>query len=207
MTTSSTLELIPREILFGNPEKVSPQISPDGRYLTYIAPDAKNVLQVWLRVIGNPQDQVLTADPKRGIRSYFWTYEPDKLIYAQDTDGDENHHLHLVDGTPGKVKDITPFPGARAQVLAVEPKVPFQILAGINKNDPRKHDVYRINLQTAEVVLETENPGNVIGWTTDGDMNVRAALAATPDGGHEIWLRNKTEDPWKTILVLGPDEQ
>src|ERR1700733_11132841 len=125
MTTSSTLELIPREILFGNPEKVSPQISPDGRYLTYIAPDAKNVLQVWLRVIGHPQDQVLTADPKRGIRSYFWTYEPDKLIYAQDIEGDENYHLYLVDVVSKKTQDLTPFPNARAQVIAAEPKIPF----------------------------------------------------------------------------------
>src|SRR5260370_40626437 len=81
------------------------------------------------------------------------------------------------------------------------------MLAGINKNDPRKHDVYRINLQTAEVILETENPGNVIGWTTDADLYVRAALAATPDGGHEIWLRDSPEAAWKTVLVLGPDEQ
>ena len=207
MLTETKLPLISREVLFGNPEKLSPQLSPDGRYLAFIAPDAKNVLQVWLRVIGKKGDHVLTADPKRGIRSYFWTYEPDKLIFAQDADGDENFHLHLVDVMTRVSKDITPFPGARAQVIAVEPKVPFQILAGINKNDPRKHDVYRINLQTAEAVLETENPGNVIGWTTDADLYVRAALAATPDGGHEIWLRNKTEDPWKTILVLGPDEQ
>src|SRR5262245_40403299 len=78
---TATLPLIPREILFGNPEKVSPQLSPDGRYLAYIAPDDKNVLQVWLRVIGKSGDQILTSDPKRGIRSYFWTYEPDKLVY------------------------------------------------------------------------------------------------------------------------------
>jgi len=207
MPVETTTPLISREILFGNPEKISPQLSPDGRYLAYIAPDAKNVLQVWLRVIGRDGDHVLTKDPKRGIRSYFWTYEPDKLIFAQDTDGDENYHLHLVDVTTRVTKDITPFAGARAQVIAVEPKVPFQILAGINKTDPRKHDVYRINLQTGEAALEAENPGNVLGWTTDADMHVRAALAATPDGGHEIWLKNKPEDPWKTVQVLGPDEQ
>jgi dipeptidyl aminopeptidase/acylaminoacyl peptidase len=203
----SKLPLIPREVLFGNPEKVSPQISPDGRYLAYIAPDSKNVLQVWLRVMGQTQDQVLTEDPKRGIRSYFWTYEPGKLIYAQDAAGDENYHLYLVDVVSKKTQDITPFPQARAQVIAVEPKVPYQILAGINKTDPRKHDVYRIDLRDGNITLDTENPGNVIGWTTDADLNVRAALAATPDGGHEIWLRASPRDAWKTILEIGPDDQ
>src|SRR5437867_5769249 len=137
----TTIPLIPREILFGNPEKLSPQLSPDGLYLAYLAPDAKNILQVWLRVIGEGNDVVLTADPKRGIRSFFWTYEPDKLLYVQDTDGDENNHLYLVDVRTRASKDITPYPGVRAQVIAVEPKVPYQILAGLNKTDPRKHDV------------------------------------------------------------------
>ena len=157
--------------------------------------------------MGETQDQMLTADPKRGIRSYFWTYEPDKLIYAQDADGDENYHLYLVDVRSKKTQDITPFPKARAQVIAVEPKIPFQILAGINKTDPRKHDVYRIDLRDGKTTLDTENPGNIIGWTTDADLNVRAALAATPDGGHEIWLRAAPQEAWKTILVIGPDDQ
>jgi len=220
VSNPSTLPLIPRDVLFGNPEKIGPQISPDGRYLTFIAPDARNVLQVWLKVMGKTQEEVLTQDPKRGIRSYFWTYEPDKLIYAQDTDGDENYHLYLVDVVSKKTQDLTPFPQARAQVVAVEPKVPFQILAGINKTDPRKHDVYRIDLRDGQVTLDTENPGNVIGWTTDADLNVRAALAATPDGGHEIWLRPSPGlrppsplgrgaggEGWKTILVISPDDQ
>ena len=203
----ATVPLIPREVLFGNPEKLSPQLSPDGQYLAFIAPDSNNVLQIWLRIVGQDKDEVLTKDPKRGIRSYFWTYTLDKLIYAQDSDGDENFHLHLVNVRTKETKDVTPFPGARAQVVAVEPRVPGLILAGINKTDPRKHDVYRINLQTGETILDTENPGNVIGWTTDADLDVRAALAATPDGGHEIWVRNSMSDPWKTILTIGPDDQ
>src|SRR5438128_14545 len=89
--------LIPREILFGNPERTSPQVSPDGAYLTYLAPDEKNVLQVWLRPLhdgdGGEPARVLTADKKRGIRNYFWSYLPGLLLYAQDADGDENFHL------------------------------------------------------------------------------------------------------------------
>ncbi len=86
--------LIPREILFGNPERARPQLSPDGKYLAYIAPDDKNVLQVWLRTVGQEDDRKLTDDKKRGIRVYFWTYEGEQLIYLQDTDGDENWHLY-----------------------------------------------------------------------------------------------------------------
>src|SRR5690348_16285014 len=88
--------LIPRAVLFGNPEKASPQISPDGKYLTYLAPDRKNVLQLWLRTIGKADDLALTADPRRGIRSYFWAQDGEQVIYLQDSDGDEDYHLVAV---------------------------------------------------------------------------------------------------------------
>ncbi len=201
--------LIPREILFGNPEKISPVLSPDGAYLAYIAPDSRNVLQVWLRTLKSSakKDHVLTADRKRGIRSFFWTYQPATLIYLQDSEGDENYHLYAVNVETRQVRDLTPFPDVRAQPVAVEPKAPEHLLVALNRNDPRKHDVYRVNLLNGDVELDTENPGNVIGWTTDAQLQVRAALASLPDGGHEIWIRPTDKAPWKTICVLGPDDQ
>jgi hypothetical protein len=81
--------LIPREVLFGNPERVSPQISPDGKRLAWIAPDDKNVLQVWVKTIGGTDDKVVTADKKRGIRRYFWAEDNKTIIYLQYSDGDE----------------------------------------------------------------------------------------------------------------------
>ena len=34
------VDLIPRKVLFGNPERISPHISPDGTRLAWIAPDS-----------------------------------------------------------------------------------------------------------------------------------------------------------------------
>src|SRR6266849_1551021 len=64
--------LIPRDVLFGNPEKAGPQLSPDGKRLAWLAPDAKNVLQVWVETVGQSDDKAVTADKKRGIRDYLW---------------------------------------------------------------------------------------------------------------------------------------
>ena len=126
--------LISREILFGNPERLSPQLSPDGRWLAYIAPDNKNVLQIWVGDASKGNAQILTADPKRGIRSFFWTYQPDLLIYLQDLDGDENFHLHAVNIRTKDVRDLTPFAGGvRAEVLALEPNLPGEILVAMNQ--------------------------------------------------------------------------
>ncbi|MBC8121376.1 MAG: S9 family peptidase, partial [Gemmatimonadaceae bacterium] len=71
MTTTALPTLIPRTVLFGNPEKVGPQVSPDGKLLAYLAPDA-GVLNVWVRTLGQDDDRAVTADRKRGIRAFFW---------------------------------------------------------------------------------------------------------------------------------------
>ncbi|MHC5597316.1 MAG: S9 family peptidase [Nostoc sp.] len=199
--------LIPREILFGNPEKTSPQLSPDGKYLAYIAPDEKNVLQVWLRTVGQEDDQILTADKKRGIRIFFWTYNADQLIYMQDSDGDENFHLHLVNIHSKIVRDLTPFQGVKAELVELEPKFPDQVLVALNLNNPQKFDVYRINLKNGAVEFDTDNPGHIISWTSDAQFQIRAATASTPDGGYDLLLQKTTDKQWEILRHWGSEEE
>ncbi|MEM9275002.1 MAG: S9 family peptidase [Cyanobacteria bacterium P01_F01_bin.143] len=199
--------LIPREILFGNPERTSPKLSTDGKYIAYIAPDDKNILQVWLRDIDQEEASKLTDDKKRGIRSFFWTYNPEQLIYLQDADGDENFHLYLVNIQTNIVRDLTPFQGVKAQVIDLEPEFPEEILVGLNLKNPQKFDVYRINLQSGAVEFDTENPGNIVGWTADPQFKVSAAVAATADGGYDLLYREATDQPWQTLRHWNADEQ
>src|SRR4028118_2195444 len=196
--------LIEREILFGNPEKTSPRLSPDGKYLAYIAPGENNVLQVWLRTVGQEDDRQLTADKKRGIRIYFWTYDGEQLIYLQDSDGDENFHLYSVNIESDVVRDLTPFQGVKAQPVDLDPEFPDEVLVGLNLTDRQKFDVYRINLNNGAVEFDTDNPGNVVSWTADATFQVRAATAATPDGGSELLFRETVAKPWETGRHWGP---
>lgn len=142
--------LIPRQILFENPVKSNPQISPDGKYLTYIAPDKNNVLQLWLRTVGKQDDRILTANKKDGIYNYFWTYNGQQLIYQQDVDGDENWHFYAVDIESNNVRDLTPYKGIQAEMIALNPKFPNQALIGMNLKDFRKVDAYRIDLKSGK---------------------------------------------------------
>ncbi len=198
--------LIPRNVLFGNPVKASPQIAPDGKRLAYLAPDEKNVLQVWVQTLGHDDARKITADKKRGIRTYLWTYAPDTLVYAQDNDGDENFHLYAVNVQDGKTRDLTPFPGVRAQPVHLDRHVPGEMLASLNKDDRRLFDVYRINLETGELKLDTKNPGDVVGWEVDPKFHVRGAQALTPDGGVEIRYRSVEHAPWKTAVKWSADD-
>jgi dipeptidyl aminopeptidase/acylaminoacyl peptidase len=199
--------LIPRAVLFGNPERASPQISPDGKYLAYVAPDAKDVQQVWVRTIGKDDDRALTDDKKRGIRTYFWTYDGEQLIYLQDTDGDENYHLTAVNLKTNIIRDLTPFHGVRAEIIDLDPKYPKEVLVGMNLKNKAKFDVYRINLVNGAVEFDTGNPGNIIGWTTDADFKVRAATAATPDGGYDLLYRKTPEAKWEKLRHWTSEDQ
>ncbi len=209
MTTAiqaSLPPLIPRDVLFGNPERTSPALSPDGKRLALLAPDTNNVLQVWVKALDKDDTKIVTADKKRGIRQYFWAKDNRNLIYLQDSDGDENFHAYGVDLQTGNVRDYTPFQGIRAQGMRSNPDFPDELLVELNLRDRSLFDVYRLNLKNGALELDTENPGDVIGWGADANFRIRSAQVATPDGGTEIRVRTNEKSPWKTFLKVGPEE-
>jgi dipeptidyl aminopeptidase/acylaminoacyl peptidase len=198
--------LIPREVLFGNPERTTPQLSPDGKRLSWLAPDKKNVMQVWVKTIGGNDDRMVTADKKRGIRQYRWAYDNRTLLYLQDADGDENFHVYGVDLESGAVRDYTAYQGIRADIESLDPKFPDTALVSMNVRDRQLFDVYRLTFSTGALVLDTKNPGDVETFMDDPNMNVIAAQVTTPDGGTEIRVRDTPAAPWRTFLKVGPDE-
>ncbi len=205
LDTSLLPPLIPRQVLFGNPEKSSPRLSPDGTQLAYLAPD-DGVLNVWVRTLGQADDRPITQDRRRGIQTFFWQADGAHVLYLQDDDGDENFHLYRTDLATRETQDLTPHPGARAFPVAVDPNFPDEILVSLNARDPQVFDVYRLHLPTGVLTLDTENPGDVAGWTADNALQVRVAQAQTPDGGTELRLRDDVQSPWRVFQRWGPDE-
>src|SRR2546423_12941320 len=57
--------LIPRKLLFGNPDKAGTKISPDGKLISFLAP-VDGVLNVWVGPIDDPAAaKPVTNDKKR----------------------------------------------------------------------------------------------------------------------------------------------
>jgi dipeptidyl aminopeptidase/acylaminoacyl peptidase len=198
-------ELIPRKVLFGNPEKVAPRISPDGKMLSYIAPH-NGVLNVWVRTRGGRDDRAITDDRKRGISNYFWQQDSKHIVYLQDQNGDENWHVYQTDIATKTIRDLTPHKGVQARIISVDPKFPDQMLVAINNRDPKLHDVYRVDLKTGKSELDTQNPGDVAGWAADNNMEVRASQSFLPDGGTEIRVRDSAKSPWRSFMKWGSAE-
>jgi dipeptidyl aminopeptidase/acylaminoacyl peptidase len=203
-------ELIPRQVLFGNPERISPRISPDGTRLAWIAPH-EGVLNVWVAPAGAEAGvdwtaaRVVTDDTDRGIRMFAWAHDARHLIYLQDTGGDENWRLHDVDLETMQRRDLTPFEGVQTQVIAMERKFPTEVLIGLNRDKAELHDVYRLDLVTGELTKEVENPG-FIGWVADAQLAVRATAAPQPDGSLVFLVRDSAEADWRPLLTIPAED-
>jgi dipeptidyl aminopeptidase/acylaminoacyl peptidase len=200
--------LVPREVLFGNPEKVQPRISPDGNRLAHIAP-VDGVLNVWVGEVGAPDDtfKPVTNDTDRGIRAFFWGQDNARILYVQDAGGDENWRLHDTELATGTTRDLTPFEGVQAQLIAEEKKFPTELLVALNKENPQLHDVYHVDLETGELEMILKNPG-VIGFVADAEMRVRAGLQPRPDGGMNLVGRRPgaTAEEWEVFLEVDSDD-
>jgi dipeptidyl aminopeptidase/acylaminoacyl peptidase len=204
------VDVIPRQVLFGNPERLSPRISPDGTRLAWIAPH-DGVLNVWIAP-ATPETgvdweaaQVVTDDTDRGIRIFAWAHDGRHLLYQRDTGGDENWRLHDVDIQTMQRRDLTPFDGVQARLVAMERKFPTEVLVAMNRDHPELHDVYRLDLVTGELTKEVENPG-FIGWIADAQMVIRAAAAPRPDGGIVLLVRDNADGPWRELLTIPADD-
>ena len=189
-------ELIPRDLLFGNPERSNVLISPDGMSLSWLAP-VDGVMNVWVAPASDPtKAKAVTADKARGIRNYFWSYQPGVLLYLRDSGGDEDFHLFSVDVASGKATDLSPFPKTTAQVVGTSHAHPESILVGMNDRDQKWHDLYRVDLVSGQRTLVEKNEDEIGGYLVDDDYALRFATKARPDGGQEV-LQADGNGGWK----------
>ncbi len=202
--SSSATPLIPRRVLFGNPDKASAQISPDGSQLSYLAP-VDGVLNVWVGPADDPAAaRPVTQDTGRGIRSYGWSYTNTHILYVQDKGGDENWRLYSVDLASGAIVDLTPVEGTQARVQQSSPLFPDELLVALNDRVPELHDIYRVNIRTGERQLVLQNDG-FAGFLSDDAFQLRLAARMTPDGGSEL-LRPDAAGGWSSWMQIAMED-
>ncbi len=202
--------LIPRDILFGNPERMVPQLSPDGEQIAFIAP-VDSVLNLWVMNRDGSEARQLTYDTNRGVTNYFWAENGRDILYMQDQAGEENTHVYRLDVETEEVTDLTPFEDVKAYVSATDRDQPETVLIEMNRNNPMFFDVYSCNLQTGELTLLQENPGTtedgslVLGYMTDEDLNIRGMATIDPEVGTIIFfLKDAGADEWNEFIRFSP---
>ncbi|MEO6065656.1 MAG: S9 family peptidase [Lysobacterales bacterium] len=196
--TQAPPRLISRSELFGNPERANLQISPDGQFLSWLAP-VDGVLNVFVAPANAPSDaRAVTQDKARGIRQYFWSYRPGVLLYLRDTGGDEDFHAWSVDVVSGTARDLTAFPKTRASIDGVSHLEPDSVLIGMNDRAAEWHDLYRVDLATGKRTLVEKNDRKFAGYLSDAHYKVRMAMQSRPDGGSDL-LAPDGRGGWKKV--------
>jgi len=197
--------LIPRELLFGNPDVSQILISPDGQWLSYIAP-SEGVLNVWVAPVGKMGEaKVITKDKKRGIRSHGWTADSRNLCYVQDEGGDENWHLYTVPAEGGPARDLTPFPKTQAQILKGSYDHPDKLLVGLNNRDERFHDVHLLDLPTGKLTEVFRNEQEYADFAADFDLKIRMTGKFNSDGSFTYFEMGPAGEAKEFIRVLPED--
>ena len=220
-------DLVDRDLLFGNPDKIQVRLSPDGQYMSFLAP-VNNVLNIWVAPADDPASaEAITRDTLRGIRIHQWTHQPGKLLYSQDKGGDENWHVHLVDVENKTDTDLTPqedikgpdgkpltdpntdkIVRPRAQIMKVSRETPDEIMIQFNNTDPTNMDVYKVNLNSGKMELVVKDDG-FRQIVADNMNNIRLASRSNPEGGLIVYQYNNGtweeyfNVPQEDILTFG----
>ncbi len=189
--------LIPMENFFRNPVKSAFKLSPDGSQLAFMQPWQKR-MNVYVQKIDHDDAMRISASAERDIKWYFWANN-NRIIYLKDTGGDLNYRMYAVDSDGKNLTELTPFENVRTILINQLEDNPDEMIIGMNKRDPSLFDAYRININSGEMKMIAENPGNVIGWWTDWDGRLR--LVMTADGTNTALLYRKNEnEPFEKLL-------
>ncbi|WP_460610017.1 S9 family peptidase [Hymenobacter terrigena] len=193
--------LIDRELFFGDPEISGAQLSPDGKFLSFIRP-YNGTRNIWVKGLDEPFDKArpMTNDQARPVRSYFWSRDGKYLLYSQDKAGDENFNIYAVNPAEAlpagqavpAARDLTGLKGVRVQIINAPLTDPNTLYIGLNDRDKAWHDLYKLNLTTGEKTLVRQNTDRIGDWVFDWNDQLRLAARSNPDGSTE-WLRVEGE--------------
>ena len=198
--------LIDRNLFYGEVTIAGAQISPDGRYLSFLKP-FKGTRNIWVKGADEPFSAArpVSAEATRPIRSYFWSHDSKYILYVQDSGGDENFNVYAIDPTlpadPKKgvppTRALTNLKGVRTEIFAVPKAKPDVLYIGLNDRDPKWHDLYELSISNGTKKLLRKNTDEIAVWQFDDAGTLRLAVRTTKNGDTET-LR-VDPDGFKTI--------
>ena len=192
----TTAKHIPMRDFFRNPVESDHEVSPDGKYISFLAPYERR-MNVFVKTPGGAPARV-TSETERDIAGYFWKGE--RILYAKDFGGDENFHVVSVDLQGSDLKDLTPGEKVQAHIVDALIDDDQHLIVAHNRRDAEVFDVFRTDVTTGREELIAQNPGNITVWMTDHDGRLRVAIAT--DGVNQTLLYRETEqEPFRPVVT------
>ena len=198
-TYAAMQEPIPLEDFFKNPDRSAFQISPDGKYISFMAP-YESRMNIFVQKVGSDKATRLTGETDRDIAGYYWANN-DRLLFLKDSGGDENYAIYGVDNNGKNQKCLTCFENVRTQIIDELEDQPDEVIIGLNKRNAMVFDPYRLNIKSGEMEMLAENPGNIQGWITDHEGKLRVALAIVDGVNTQLLYRADESQEFEAVLT------
>lgn len=164
------------EDYFEKPKASSFQLSPDGKFMSYMEKDENAKNHVYVKHIESGNVTRVIEEKDELIRGYAWINDQ-RLVYLMDKGGDENYHLFGVNLDGSRDTELTPFKDVQVQVFDLLKEDKDHVIIGMNKSNPQVFEPFKINVNTGELTQLYENPdpaNPITGYTFDKDGKLRA---------------------------------
>lgn len=157
-------------------------------------------MNVFVRKFGSQEEGTRITDvTDRDIAGFAWAND-ERILYLKDDGGDENYALFAVNLDGSDFAELTNFPEVKTQFIDPLEDDDDHVLIALNKRVSQVFDPYRLNINSGELELLAENPGNISAWMTDHNTKLRIAI--TTDGVNTSVLHRLTEDSeWDTLIT------
>lgn len=186
------------EDFFRNVEITDYQISPDGKYFSYLAPWEKR-LNIFIQSVTGGEPRRLTSETERSIEGYCWAND-NTIVFLKDKGGDENYQMFGIDTATCEIKEYCAVDNVRTMILDTLDNDEDNIIIATNENNPQVFDPYRLNVKTGERTLLYENPGNIQDWGFDHDGKLRVGYAIEDGVNTVILYRDNEEEDFREVL-------
>lgn len=197
--------LAPRDVLFRPASQGPPLVSPNGSQIAWVAV-TNGFPQLWIRDLTNSAARPLLPDPRGSLLQPAWQSDGEAILYLQDCDGLGTLHLMQFHVASGNLRDLTPFTGVQARLIASPLQQLDQITIAMNLRDRRFFDAYRLDVRTGGILRDADNTGEIVEWFADNDLNLQLAQIRLPDGTQTLSTRPDARSIWRPLLRLGADD-
>ncbi len=187
--------MLDRGLFFSHPEFEAPQLSPDGRFVSFLS-SSGDVTSISILQPGQAavDARPVTTATRGRIRNYVWSHDGRYLAWVEDRVGDGQYHVYAIDptvtarGAPAdrQARDVTPYGNVEARIYTLAQSEPARLFVGLNDRDRNVHDLYRIDLQTGDRELVFENHAGIREWVADREGVVRIGVRSDALGGTEM---------------------
>lgn len=179
--------LIERERFLADPDIAAPQLSPDGRVMSFIRPH-EGTRNLWIKAVAEPFEKARPVTAERGtpIDRYFWSRDSKYILFVKDNNGDGNYNLFAVNPELPATRNLTNVSGSMVNMYRLPPSEPDTVYIGINDRDRAWHDLYKLRLSSGSRELVRKNTDRLTEFFFDNDDRLRLATRIADDGSSEL---------------------